>query len=386
MDYYMSSKIKMYLRKLRKSLPKLTRIPINYWQKNKIHKFICVVIITVLLVFIAMWSIGQWYIYTQRNIPLTYGVTFIPDYAQSLGVNPQKTMNALIRIGVRQFRLTSYWSDIQPSPGQYNFSQLNWEFAQANKVHAKIILTVGLRQPRWPECHPPNWINTAKPMSNWEPQLLSFMSKVINRYKNNPALEGWQLENEYFLKGFGDCTNYSRSRLITEYNLLRKLDPNHPIIIGRSNNAIGFPINQPQPSIFGISVYKRVWDATVTHRYLEYPYPSWFYSFLAGIQEIFDHKNMIIAEMQAEPWPPNGQTIPQVSLKEQNKSMNATRLKNRFRFSKATGMKDVIMWGAEYWYYRKVILHHPGMWNVAKQEFKANDYHDGQYLLTHLNS
>ena len=97
----------MYLRKLRKSLPKLTRIPINYWQKNKIHKFICVVIITVLLVFIAMWSIGQWYIYTQRNIPLTYGVTFIPDYAQSLGVNPQKTMNALIRIGVRQFRLTS---------------------------------------------------------------------------------------------------------------------------------------------------------------------------------------------------------------------------------------------------------------------------------------
>ena len=89
--------------------------------------------------------------------------------------------------------------------------------------------------------------------------------------------------------------------------------------------------------------------------------------------------------MQAEPWPPDGKTIPSVSLAEQNKSLNAQRLKNRFSFSKATGMKDVIMWGAEYWYYRKVVLHDPAVWNVAKAEFKANDHHDGEYLFHHLN-
>ena len=33
-----------------------------------------------------------------------------------------------------------------------------------------------------------------------------------------------------------------------------------PIIIGRSNNALGFPIGQPQPNEFSISVYQRVWD------------------------------------------------------------------------------------------------------------------------------
>ena len=102
-----------------------------------------------------MWGIGRYYIYTQRNLPLTYGVSFIPDYAQSLGLNPEKTMEALISIGVRQFRLTSYWSDIEPSQGNYNFSQLDWEFSLAKAAHAKIILTVGLRQPRWPECHQP---------------------------------------------------------------------------------------------------------------------------------------------------------------------------------------------------------------------------------------
>ncbi|MCL4357738.1 beta-galactosidase [Patescibacteria group bacterium] len=376
---------KEYLSKLRMVWLWLEHAPIRYWRGDWVHKTVSVIIIVVLIITLLIAGIGEWYVSTQSSIPLTYGVSFIPDYAESLGVNPKAAYAALLNIGVRQFRLTSYWSDIEPTKGSYNFSQLDWEFAMANAAHAKIILTVGLRQPRWPECHPPAWVNTAAPLSSWEPELLSFMKAVINRYKNNPALEAWQLENEYFLKGFGDCNNFSRSRLINEYNLLKQLDPHHPIILGRSNNAIGFPINKPTPSIYAISVYKRVWDANVTHRYLEYPYPAWFYSFLAGVQEIYQHKNMIIAEMQAEPWTPDGKTIPEVSLAVQNESLNASRLKNRFSFSKATGMKDVIMWGAEYWYYRKVVLHDPSVWNVAKAEFKKNAGHDGEYLFHHLN-
>jgi len=382
----MSYKKSLYVKKLKIALLKIAKYPITYWRASKTHKVICSVIIFLIIVISAMWGIGEWYIISQNNIPMTYGVTFVPDYAQSLGVNPKQTMAALIGIGVRQFRLTSYWSDIEPEPNKYNFSQLNWEFKMADAAHAKVILTVGLRQPRWPECHPPNWVNTANKMSTWEPQLLQFMSKVINRYKNNPALQAYQLENEYFLKGFGDCNNYSRARLIAEYNLLTKLDPGKPIIVGRSNNALGIPINKPTPSLYSISVYRRVWDATITHRYLEYPWPAWYYGFLAGLQELYSHRNMIIAEMQAEAWAPDGKTLTQISLHQQDKSINATRLKRRFVFSRETGMKDVIMWGAEYWYYRKVVLHDPTMWNVAKEEFKLNDHHDGQYLMTHLSS
>ena len=354
----------------------------RYWHKGWYQKTLTIFVALILCIVLIIYGIGQWYIYSQRHIPMTYGVTFVPDYAESLGLNPQQTMAALIKIGVRQFRLTSYWNDIEPVKGQYNFSELDWEFAQANAAHAKIILTVGLRQPRWPECHPPSWINTAAPTYTWEPQLEQFMTQVINRYKNNPALEAYQLENEYFLKGFGDCQNFSRSRLISEYNLIKQLDPHHMIIIGRSNNAIGFPIGQPQPDLFSISVYKRVWDASVTHRYLEYPFPNWFYSFLAGVQELYTHHNMIIAEMQAEAWPPKGQTILQTPLSEQNKSMNANRLLHRFIFARSTGMKDAIMWGAEYWYYRKVILHDPSLWNVAKQEFRANHGHNAAQLFS----
>jgi len=345
----------------------------NYWRGGVWHKIVTVVVALILVIIGTMYGIARWYIWQEGNQPVTYGVSFIPDYAESLGVNPQQNMDALLHIGVREFRLTSYWSDIETSPGKYDFSQLDWEFQKADAAHAKIILTVGLRQPRWPECHAPSFYDTSKPESQWYPALKKEMTAVINRYKGNPALESWQVENEYFLKGFGTCSDMSRQRLINETNLVRRLDPKHQIIIARSNNALGWPVGQPQPDEFSISIYKRVWDAGVTHRYLEYPFPAWYYAFVAGWQKIMTGKDMIVGELQAEAWPPNGQTIPETSLAEQNKSMDAQRLKDRFQFGKATGMKHIELWGAEYWYYRKVVLHDPSLWNVAQQEFQNSD-------------
>jgi len=328
-------------------------------------------IIMFLVVIGGMYSIARWYIWQEGNKPTTLGVSFIPDYANYLGVDPQETFDALINdMHVRHFRLVSYWSDIETSPGQYDFSQLDWQFKKAEAAGAKINLAIGLRQPRWPECHAPSFYDTSKPESQWYPQLKAYMKATIERYKNSPALAGWQLENEYFLQGFGTCQNDSRARLVDEAGLVKQLDPKHTLIIGRSNNALGWPVGQPRPDEFSISVYRRVWDATATHRYLEYPQPGWFYAFTAGWQKIFTGKDMIIGELQAEAWPPNAKTIPETSLAEQSKSIDAQRLKTTIQFGKATGMKTVDLWGAEYWYYRMQVLHDPSLWNTAQQAFK----------------
>ncbi len=318
-----------------------------------------------------MYGIAQWYIHSEVSKPLQLGVSFIPDYAASLGVDPKANLDALLNIGVKQLRLVSYWSDGEQTQGQYDFSQLDWQFKKAEAAHAQVILTLGLRQPRWPECHIPNWVGN-EPISVWQPQLENYMTAVINRYKASPSLQSYQLENEYFLHGFGTCTDFSRQRLVDEYNLVAKTDPSHPIIVGRSNNALGTPIGQPTPDMFSISIYKRVWDAGVTGRYLEYPFPAWYYGFVAGVQKMVTGKDMIIGELQAEAWPPHGQTIPETSLVEQNKSLNARRLQDRFGYGEGTGMRDIVLWGGEYWYYRMVVLHDPSLWNVAKQEYSAN--------------
>lgn len=337
----------------------------NIWQKIGI--FLCIIVI---LMVGGAYGIARWYIYTQRNKELQWGVTFIPDYARYYDLNPQQTMQAMIDdLGMRNFRLVSYWEDIERTPGHYDFSDLDWEFAKADAVGAKINLSIGMRQPRWPECHIPDWVK-GQTKAEWYPELKNFMAQVINRYKNNPALQSYQLENEYFLKVFGECQDFSRERLVDEYNFVKQLDPNHTLIVSRSNNAVGFPIGQPTPDEFAVSVYKRVWDKTITHRYFEYPFPAWFYAFLAGGGKILTGKDMIIHELQAEPWPPSGD-VKSASIAEQNKSMDAKRLKDRMEYAKATGMKTVYLWGAEWWYWRKVHYNDPSLWNTVKAEVQS---------------
>jgi len=341
-----------------------------YWRKNWWHKLVSIVVALLLIALGTMYGIARWYIHTEGDKPLTLGVSFIPAYAESLGLNAEDTLNALIdQVGIRHFRLVSYWDEIEPEPGQYDFSSLDWQFQQIDKVHGTVLLSVGLRQPRWPECHMPSWAAN-EPENVWQPQLEQFMTTVVNRYKDNPALQSYQVENEYFLTAFGTCTNFDRNRFVSEYNLVKKLDPKHPAIVTRSNNAIGMPIGRPQPDEFGISIYKRIWSPPIG-RYFEYPVPAWYYAFLAGVQKIFTGKDMIVHELQAEAWTPDGKSIPQTSLTEQDKSMNAARLQSRIKYGEATGMKTIYLWGAEYWYYRLVILHDPSLWNAAKQNFNA---------------
>lgn len=342
---------------------------IKTWRKSFWNKLWISLLGLILLCITGMYGIARWYIVTNDHKPTVIGTSFIPAYAESLGLNPQETMDALINdLGVRHFRLVSYWDQLEPSEGNYDFSQLDWQFKKAEEHNAKVTLSVGLRQPRWPECHMPSWA-LDEPKSVWQPQLERFITAVVDRYKDSPSLESYQLENEYFLTAFGICPDFSRDRLVSEYSLLKKADPDHPVIISRSNNALGLPLNDPRPDEFGVSIYKRVWSPPVG-RYVEYPFPAWFYAFMAGTQKIVTGKDMIIHELQAEAWPPNGQSISQTPLAEQNKSFDAARFEDRIAYGTATGMKEMYLWGSEYWYYRLVIMKDPSLWNVAKHAFE----------------
>lgn len=314
-----------------------------------------------------MYGIAEWYIHKHNSEPLQIGTTFIPDYAEYLGLDPKATLSSILNdLEVKNIRLVGYWSTIEQTPGKYDFSSLDWQFKMAQDAGAKVSLAIGLRQPRWPECHLPTWAET-EPKSVWQPQLYSFMSAVIARYKDNPSLDSYQLENEFFMKIFGTCTDFDRSRLTEEYNLVKKLDPDHTVIIARSDNWVGVPVRQPTPDRFGISVYKRVWDYHFTKRYVEYPFPPWYYAFLGGLEEMISGKDMVIHEMQAEPWLPPGMTINKDTLAEQAKTMDAKRLKDRIKYAQDTGVRSIDLWGAEWWYWMKATQNDPSEWNVVKQ-------------------
>ncbi|MBL8121989.1 beta-galactosidase [Candidatus Saccharibacteria bacterium] len=326
--------------------------------------------LVVLLVSVS-YSIALWYQHSQAGKPYQLGVTFIPSYASYLGVDPHETLSAIIDdLGVRQFRLVSYWNQIEASPGNYNFDELDWQFRAIEKAGGTVSLAVGLRQPRWPECHAPSFYDTRQPREVWQPQLEKYMTAVINRYKTSRALAAYQLENEFF-NHFGECHNFDRQRLVDEKALIKRLDTRHPVIISRSNNYAGFALREPLGDINGISLYRRVWDATLTKRYQTYPFPSWHYAALAGVQKMLKSQDSVIHELQMEPWPPSGKNIRDIDLAEQNKTFDSARFRSTLAFAKQSGIRHIDLWGAEYWYYRWQVLDDESVWREARHEFST---------------
>jgi len=342
---------------------------VRWLQKGFWQKALAVLVALVIVSLTGMFAIAQWYYAKHRAEPVRMGATFIPDYALQLGVDPDETLDAIINdLGVKHLRLVSYWENGEMVQGTYDFAFLDKQMDKAAEADVKVSLAIGLRQPRWPECHMPAW--AAKlPIGEWEPRLLDYISAVVERYRNHPALDSWQLENEFFLKAFGDCPDHSRDRLVNEFNRVKQLDPDTTLVVSMSNNAIGTPIGQPTPDEWAISVYKRVWDQTLTKRYFEYPIPAWYYAFRAGFTEITRGHNSFIHELQAEAWLPPSYTMQTAPIDEFYKSLNPERLQHRFRYAQATGMKKIDLWGAEWWYYMKVRRNAPELWNVAKQEY-----------------
>lgn len=354
---------------IKKSSPKKVKKKLTVRKFRFSWKKISIVLIALVVAFTAQaYAIAYWYQKQHQNEKLTYGVTFIREYAEYYGLNPKETMLALRdELGFKRFRLVSYWKDIEPTQGQYDFSDLDWQFQKVNEVNGQVSLAIGLRQPRWPECHAPGWVDPAK-KDVWYPELKKYMAAVVERYKDNPALVSYQLENEYLLGVFGECQPYGseRERLIEEFNLVKNIDPKTPVILSYANNYFGVSTSKPLADQVGVSVYKRVWDKTLTKRYFEYPFPSWYYSWRAGQQQILTGRSSMLHELQAEPWPPNG--VKEASIAEQDKSMNAKRLKERIHYGENTGFRDIDLWGGEWWYWRKVKFNDPSLWNTIKQE------------------
>ena len=85
--------------------------------------------------------------------PAQIGVTFSTKYAKELGLDWKAAYLATLDdLGVRKFRIPVYWDEAEPERGRYAWDEVDWMLDEAAKRGADVILAVGRKTPRWPEC------------------------------------------------------------------------------------------------------------------------------------------------------------------------------------------------------------------------------------------
>jgi hypothetical protein len=274
-----------------------------------------------------------------------YGISFSSKQVRAFGLDEKAALAWLLAQGWRRFRLMNYWDEHEKQPGKYDFTALDRQIRQITAIGGSITLCLGIKQPRWPEYHWPGWA--------WESAaevrdraLLMYLQKVVEHYKDNPAIVSYQLENEALLKGFGKNIAISRKRLRQEFQLVRRLDPSRPIIMSTSNGW-GIPLRRPLPDIVGFSCYFRLWSHGRYHTTIQSP---WLHRLRKYAVQLLLRRPVFIHELQCEPWGPRA--IWEMDTPEQDKSMNTDQITHNISTVRSICHGPIDLWGAEWWYWR----------------------------------
>lgn len=301
---------------------------------------------------------------------LALGATFSTKYARELGLDPQTAFSAtLYELGVRRLRLPIYWDEVEPERGRFEFNEVSAFLDEALKRGVEIIPAIGLRVPRWPECHAPAWTKTLS-TAEQQDELLEYIQAIVTRYRNHDAIIAWQVENEPLLESFGECPESDREFLKREVALVRELD-SRPIIITESGELSSWLGTVGISDILGISMYRTVWNRFVG--YLYYPFSPGFYRYRARAIRPFTNQ-VIVTELQVEPWVARGML--KTPLDEQYISMNVERLRANLSFASRAGFSEVYLWGIEWWFWLKEKHGQPELWELGKQIFGASASHE----------
>jgi len=332
------------------------------FKRFKIIKNILLIVFVFLTVLLLL-CLGAVYPKNQ----LVYGVTFSVKQAKALDLDWQKVfISALDDLKIDRFRLVAYWDEIEKNNGQYDWQDLDWQIQEANSRNAQIILAVGGRLPRWPECHLPIWTNNLTKETR-EDKILQYIEKTVDKYKNEKQIIAWQVENEPFLSHFGDCPKLDPDFLDREIELVKKLD-DRPIIVTDSGELSLWIPAARRADIFGITMYRDTYSAYL-NRYVHYPITPSFFKIKRNITKIFAWKpnNWIVIELQAEPWA--SAPYQSVSQAERDRTMSPEKFKEILEFSRKAGFKEFYLWGVEWWYWEKDKNNRPEFWEIAKGLF-----------------
>ncbi len=175
------------------------------------------------------------------------GISFRPLQAVELGLEPKEALEELLQYPFELVRLAAYWDRMEKENGQFDPSLLDWQVEAAERAGKSIIICTGaVKSFGYPEFFAPAH-RVKRPLRegslvtpSTHPELSSgarwFVRKVVERYRDSPAVVAWQVEHEALDPlGLEHSWRLSATFVAAEVDAARKADPRRPIIMN------GFP-------------------------------------------------------------------------------------------------------------------------------------------------
>ena len=225
---------------------------------------------------------------------------------------------------------------------------------------------LGMKTPRWPECHIPDWAKSLDKTQQQE-KVLKMLEKIVSRYKDSQTIKYWQVENEPFLSIFGICPKLDPYFLTSEVALVKDLDPTRKVIVTDSGELSLWYQAAREGDIFGTTLYRDIYQKRFG--YVTYPIgPNFFKMKELWTRTLTDQEHFIVIELQAEPWA-NG-WVKNVPLEEQFITMNEKKLVENVTYARRVGFEEIYLWGVEWWYWLKVEKDYTALWDTGKDLFQ----------------
>jgi len=312
--------------------------------------------------------------------PVQVGTSFSPVRAGYLGLDYRSAFKRLEAMHFRVIRLSSYWDQVDKE----GYDQLDWLMNEAQRARQPIVLTVGMKALGWPEFFVPASVTDLATLnqgqdvasdSSLRAGTLAFVEDTVLRYRDNPALVGWQIENEPFNRAGPQRLWIDAGFLRDEISSVRQLDHHHrPLIVNafshfnlvfdQASARQGFDLRQwlgfdadsaerdslavlNRGDVLGLDVYTAIGYQFLGQDHLSRADGDWP-DRLARVRELAKRqgKQAWITEAQAEPWDSAQETY------IDPKSTNPVAIRSVFENLKDAGYGTVLFWGSEYWLWR----------------------------------
>lgn len=305
---------------------------------------------------------------SQKTYPIKLGISFNHYHAESLGLVWREVYTDMLEeLKPEYIRIAAMWSEVESTKGLYNFENVDWMMRKAKENNVNVVLVVGQKAPRWPECHVPDWVkNNGYQFEDQE--LFDYIRTTVLRFRDNPTLEFWQVENEPFIKfRFGECENYRKDLVKKEIEMVRELDDKHEIIITDSGELSTWRQAIKYSDYFGTTLYRIIRNPKgniFTYDFL----PPAMYRLKAKFWGQ-DLDKMFISELQAEPWFTSSDAA-NTPLEIQEQTMNPARLREHLEYAQKIGVPRAYLWGVEWWYWAREARGDHRYWNIIKNEIE----------------